>query len=155
MKTAGQKNDGAWFRANRFLKTLGDGGKEALIVELESDLHVIAMFAAATDLAAVAGYTELPAELGSVDDWIRAMLSTGFPRQVWSGTLTWDTYTASADVPPVYTPDHRDAWRKGAHAIRRIHTRFRLARRQMLDFANFLPATQGNPGGIADADIVT
>lgn len=155
MKTAGQKNDGAWFRANKFIKELGGDGQSALSAQLSEDNDVIAMYAAAVAIANIAGYPELPGPLSSVSAWTTQMTTTGIPRQVWTGTLTWDTYTASADVPPKYTPDHLTDWRRGASAIRRIVMRFRLARRQLLDFANEVSAVAGNPGGIADADITT
>lgn len=155
MKIAGQKNDGAWFRANQFLGHLGVAGRAALAGELTIQPAVISMYEVATDIANKASYAELPDSLASVEAWVERMVNSGIPRQVWKGILTWDTYTRTADSPPKYVPDHTEAWRQGATEIRKVVTRFRLARRQMLDFANEVGADEGNPGGVADADITT
>lgn len=154
MKVAGRKNDGAWFRVNKKISALGSAGKSALSEQLKANTGVIAMYTAVQDLLTAAGYAEAPTNISSVDDWCNSFVNVGIPRQVWLGVLTWDTYT-KAGSPAKYTPDHQEIWRIGAIQIRKTVSRFFLARRQVLDFAQEVGADEGNPGGIADADIAT
>lgn len=154
MKVAGYKNDGAWFRTNKKIKALGPAGQTALRGQLEGDTDIGLMFTALEEIVNIAGYAELPVSLTSVEEWTGSMVERGIPRQVWMGVLSWDVYDQEGGDGD-YFAVHAAAWRKGAASIRRIVKRFMLSRRQMLDFANEVGADEGNPGGVADADIET
>lgn len=148
MKIAGRKNDGAWYRTNKKLQTVGPSAAGVLKTLLVGDTTIAAMHAVILNLANEGGYVEVPDEIADLDAWVTTLVETGIPRQAWLGVLTWDRYTKDGDV---YTPEHAATWRAGAAQLRKLVTRFFLTRRQINDLGQIGTAQEGNPGGIADA----
>lgn len=155
-KIAGQKNDGAWFRTNAFIKKLDGGEKSAL----EQQIAAIGTIGAAFDaIKSALNDAGVPADRFHVNasTWATS-LSHGIPRQVWFGVTTFDKYDKSSHILSgnvTYDKQIEPKLRVFAIDLRYTLRTFIKMMKEAKDLANLLPANQGNPGGIADADAGT
>jgi len=150
MKIAGRKNDGAWFRTNKAIKTLTPEEATALQDKLRTALinKASAAFTDITSLAAECG-VGLPEQMTSVEQWLNGFAVRGIPRQVWNGRFTFTTYS---EVNGKMVANYQSQIHYFAKDLRRFMKYWLLGRRQVKDLENFQAANAGNPGGIADAE---
>lgn len=149
MKKAGSKNNGAWFRFNKFLKTLDDDGaaRAQLAQLILQSNYVDNAFNALEALIAETGVggaiDGLPASAG---DWVAKMCAEGIPLQVWMGKLTTTTYAKTADG---WRANYQSPFHYFAKDLRKICRNFVFAFREVADLVN--DAGPANPGGLPDA----
>ena len=149
------RNDGAWYRANKFIKSLRGPGApsgdnlQALadrIVDIESlDPYIAAL----QDNASAAGVPFDEEEFSNVvlaTQWA----TTGIPRQVWNGVMPYDQYVPGT-LPGSLKKKHAQVARDFASDLREAVEGFKLSMRQLQDVANLGARNANNPGGIADA----
>jgi hypothetical protein len=152
MKIAGQKNDGAWFRINRWIKkTIGGNGNAAVAQGLVAAIQALDTYAPyVAALNAIMAKVGLPAL--TTDDLATHWMQSGIPREVWMGKFTFDTYTKGTDShgKTVYTPDNAVAALKFANDLRPLLIKAKMGLRIYNDVRNLVTIRQGNPGGIAD-----
>lgn len=166
MKIAGRKNDGAWFRTNKWLK----GSPLDFKTRLKADPDLIDV---ATTVYGICGNLAGTSQLGNVGvqgfpasavDMLSMWVDNGFPRQVYNGTLSWDVYDKiepGGSIPgttrtntsnrPIYVPKNQTDIRQAAFKLRNKLNRHRLVSRQMTDIANGVTSHHLNPGGVANA----
>lgn len=158
MKVAGQKNPGAWYRANKFIRFAPVGANSALQDALMLSEFGDAAYNAIVALAAQVG-APLDSTMDSKEEWIHQLAYRGIPWQVWNGHLSFTTYTAGSSgggVPDgTYTANYQSEMHYFAKDLRKIMKRFVKGNREVMDLLNFRTRAQGNPGGIADADKTT
>jgi hypothetical protein len=153
MKIAGRKNDGAWFRTNKLIKTLNSSQQDDLAQQLLDLSEFNALYTIVSDFQTAAGITT--GESGYVDsaeELAATYAQSGIPRQAWFGRLSYDLYTRSGGPGSYeYTPTHQGDMHQAGKAIRKLMKEYIMARRQALDLGNVVFRTDGNPSGIADA----
>ena len=155
MKIAGRKNDGAWFRANKFISQMGSEAKAALkdqIMELDS---VDLAYNAIAGLAAETGVTSdlFPSDS---EAWVDALVAHGIPRQIYMGLLSFDTYSKQLieGTDPerfTYVPNHAGPIREFGKEIRHMLKQFLHGIVAVQDLTNTGAMGEGNPGGYPDA----
>lgn len=150
MKIAGRKNDGAWYRTNKFLKKLDEAGSAQLAILIAAIPEITAAFGAVVDLNSKIG-GDTTNWFTTVEAWADA-LSTNVPRQVFIGNLSFDTYSSiTVGAVTRYTADHATEIRKFSIPLRHVYKEFMFGHRAVADLQNLKTAQNGNPGGIADA----
>jgi len=153
MKIAGRKNDGAWFRTNKLIKSLTNSEKELLGGMISEMTETGGWLEALQAFASAAGYTMGDPEYPSATNDIGINYSEGgIPRQAWFGRLSYDLYDRTGTSPNfVYTPRFQEQAHLFGKAIRKLMKEYTMSRRQAKDLPNIIPRSGGNPGGIADA----
>lgn len=154
MKIAGRKNDGAWYRTNKAIQRLSPGAKLALHnLLVDTDTYNDA-FNAIVSLGAETG-TDVTAVTPDAESWVGTLASTGIPRQVWYGRLSFSTYTRTGATATSihYVKNYEPAMFAFSKDLRRICKQFFFGRREVEDLVNVTTREQGNPGGIADATL--
>jgi len=158
MKIAGQKNDGAWFRLNKTLKTLrADVDTEAEIYDLSTRLasgeFFNNAFTAMQNMATQAGVTP-PASPSSGSAWCARLVEIGIPRQLWHGRLSFTTYTRTGDAGSYsYSADYQSTFHALGKHIRKVCKIWLKTRRAIRDLTDTGLAAEGNPGGQPDATL--
>lgn len=154
MKIAGRKNDGAWFRTNRFLRKISAAQRTRLQALLEGMDEISQAFEAIRTLSMASG--------DGGDNWFPTVaawaekLTHGIPRQLWYGVLSFDTYKDNGEgTTPRYTKVTQPHVTPFSNALRRVMKHFMFVQAELKDLQNVLGADAGNPGGVADADIDT
>jgi len=153
MKIAGRKNDGAWVRTNKVIKSLNVTQQEALATSIESMTSMGSWFEMVEQFQELGGI-DLgdPSYISSASELALQYVTEGIPRQAWYGVLSYDTYTRSGTPGAYeYEPDHQAIAHEFGKELRELMKDFTFSRRQGLDLANKVARDQGNPGGIADA----
>jgi len=153
MKIAGRKNDGAWYRTNKVIKTLSVEEATDLATKIE-DLPSMPNFLEAVQaIAGQAGIsTTHPSYPASTGTLAQTYSTAGVPRQVWFGNWSYDTYEKTGTAPDfVYTKTHWEIAQSFGEEIRKAMKEFLFARRALKDIANVEDRDAGNPGGIANA----
>jgi hypothetical protein len=154
MKISGAKNTGAWYRANKLIKSLDGSERDALAAILNGLTYADSTWNDITDFAAQTGIDI--AETGAPDStgsWIESMLLNGIPLQIWMGKLSFTTYTLSgAPGARTATPNYQQNVFKFSQQLRKAVRTFSFARREFLDLTNTKDLTTGNPGGLPNID---
>lgn len=152
MKIAGRKNDGAWYRANKFIKAASPGVKSLLSAAIAESLFIDNAYNALVALQTKAlGSTATTGGYGLPDtaaEWAATLGTVGIPRQVWFGKLSWTTYSEDGAG---FHPDGASEMHYFGKDLRKIVRNVMLGTRQMYDIANLATRQQGNVGGKADA----
>lgn len=152
MKIAGRKNDGAWFRFNNFVKDADAATRSTLVGIIEGIDTLQAAHTALVELGEAVGLTDdnIPS---TPEEWASIMGTKGVARQVWMGTLSFDTYREGPVVAgrKTYIKEHELAFRKFSVDLRYVVTRFMFGSRAVKDLVNKKTVEQGNPSGVADA----
>lgn len=153
MKLAGRKNDGAWYRANKLIKSLSADEKTALQLKMEdmgSALDYLSAIQAFYEAAGLDGDENYPSDVAAL---ATNYTTFGIPRQAWMGVLSYDTYTRSgSEGAYTYAADHQQIAFEFGKELRTLVKKFTFARRQAKDLTNIATRGEGNPGGVADAD---
>jgi len=155
MKLAGQKNDGAWFRLNKTLKTIRASENPDEIYDLSARLQTSAFlegaYTAITSLAAEAGIT-MPDSPSTANAWITRLVEIGIPRQVWYGKLSYTTYAFAEGVEhPGFRANYQSEMHYFAKDLRKMCLQWLKTRRAVKDLLDIGLAGEGNPGGQPDA----
>lgn len=149
MKISGQKNDGAWFRANRALRKLTETERASITARIaENSLFAELAFNDMLALAAETGVDSLTMP-GTTSAWISHMMEDGIPRQIWMGRLTFTTY---AEVDGKIVGNYQSNIHYFAHELRKFVITSLKAFRQVKDVFNIGNLVTGNPGGLPDGD---
>ncbi len=157
MKIAGRKNDGAWFRTNKFLTTLSAPHRAQLKTVFVTNFEdqTAAAFAEIQSLASTVGVT-VGESVGTADAWLDQMLLEGIPRQVWYGKYTFMTYSKVAAIPPAtgfrYVPDFGPQLFAFSKLLRRFLKNYIFGLRNFNDQTNQGALGNNNPGGLPNAD---
>lgn len=150
MKYAGLKNDGAWFRANKWLNSL-DNAQRSLVMD---DPEIIGAASDVYDmLEDFAGDSAALISFGGPADpqeLLAGWRAKGIPRQIYMGQLSTDMYTK---VGAKFVPVHRQTIQDAGEAIRKTIKLYRKIIRQVTDITNLSTNRKLNPGGVADASI--
>lgn len=105
MKIAGMKNDGAWFRANRWLRKQSTETKDIMKLDVGLLVAYRLVFKTITDIAQQSGVGDaLVLGASPIESHITLLaqhMATGIPRQVWMGKLSYDVYTLVPDESQV------------------------------------------------------
>lgn len=144
MKVAGRKNDGAWFRFNKFVKKANGETKQKLAERIRQTATLEPAFQALHTMAQEAGIDGTTGVPASSQEWAEQMASKGVARQVWHGTLSYDTYADGRK-------EHESPFFEFAKDLRLEVTKFMFLGRAVKDLANKASRVDGNPGGVADA----
>lgn len=150
MKIAGRKNDGAWFRTNKFLVNLDNDRHQTLITTFNAAFadQASAAFAEIQGLAATCG-VNVAGGVGTSGDWVSLMFGEGIPRQVWYGRYTFMTYSKVAGK---YVPDFGPQLFAFSKILRRFLKNYIFALRNFNDQTNQGALGNNNPGGLPNAD---
>jgi hypothetical protein len=159
MKIAGRKNDGAWFRTNQAIQKLNEDERANLAGSIDNSPFIDAAYNHMTALIAEVGIAGI-AHATNTLQWAQSFANDGIPRQVWFGNLSWDTYTKQprggfGQTGFKYVKNGEFAMREFANDLRKICTRYFLARRQVRDIFNAGSAAEGNVGGLPDTNKLT
>ena len=150
MKRAGLKNDGAWFRANKFIKSLSEDDRSMLGNIIQNLPTIDAAFNALVSLQSEVG---LSAESGWPDSagaWGISMALKGIPRQIWYGHLTFTTYALSGEEGSrKATANYQSPIHYFAKDLRRAVSVFKAADRELRDVFDILG--RNNPSGLPNA----
>lgn len=147
MKIAGQKNDGAWFRANKAIHALSPENKASLAALLQTLPTATNAFGAIETLASELG-VDPPASPANVGAWCSTLCTSGIPRQVWYGHLTFTTYTRSgASGSFKYTANYQDLMFAFAKDLRKTVINYIKGFRAINDLLDNGDRNHGNPGG--------
>lgn len=149
MKIAGRKNDGAWYRANKYIKSLNSTQKLSLAAEMSAGAYSDAAY---NDLVSLA--TELNIDSGdipaNVNDWCSTMANYGIPRQIWYGRLSFTTYGLSeTSEPPALRANYQSNIHYFAKELRKLMKNQAFGTREISDVFN---RGDHNPGGWPNVD---
>lgn len=145
MKVAGRKNDGAWTRTNKDIAKLDSGLKSQLAAYINSESDFVdAAYNDMVTLQTTIG-VDVPNFPATKADWLSALVTSGIPRQVWFGRLTWTTYTKGGDGK--YRADYQSNILQFAKDLRRACKNFFMTLREANNFANVgVTREAGTPG---------
>lgn len=146
MKIAGRKNPGAWFRANKVIKSLSETERNNLAGLLKGSPNADTAFNDFKGMIISAGVT-FPGLPTTKDAWCISMAANGIPWQVWNGVLSFTTYTKTGGK---YYPAAQSSMHYFSVDVRKIVTRFLFGRRAAKDVFDVGGPTEGNPGGLPD-----
>lgn len=134
-KIAGRKNDGAWFRFNRWILAEPAGTQAAFRAALSASNSIIPAYAVIETYINKVGADQasFPA---TVDAWALE-LSIGVPLQLWMGVTTYDYYQPKGDGPPYsgYEKLMEPAIFKFSVDIRTIAKQIRFGRQEVIGLA--------------------
>lgn len=152
MKVAGRKNDGAWFRANKFLASVDEATRDNIATQINASAFLDEAYNALSALA-----DELFVNIDDIDTkeaWTLKLVSNGIPRQIWNGRLSYTTYTKLTTGPRAgqYQANYQSAFHYFAKDLRKIMTRAILGIREINDLTNQGALGNQNPGGLPDAN---
>jgi len=154
MKIAGQKNQGAWFRFNKWLLTGNTGSPQPMSVtgplrdKIVASDFVDAAFNAMQALATEAGQGSVATD---AEGWIQSMMVNGIPLQIWMGRLSWTSYVRSGSPGSYeYTPNYQSEIHYFANDLRKICSHYRASIREVADV--FVLGDQNDPGKLPNAN---
>ena len=98
-KIAGRKNDGAWFRWNKWIIAQPSSTQAAFVSACQGEAAFQNAFMVINDYITEVG-VQPSAFPSTVQEWITE-LSVGIPRQLWDGVTTYDFYERDEVGPNV------------------------------------------------------
>lgn len=152
MKIAGRKNDGAWFRTNKFINKLGVEDRAKLIAAAIANAvlmpQALAAFVEIQSLASTVG-VNVAGGLDNGNAWLTKIFTSGIPRQVWYGRYTFMTYSK---VGAKYVPDFGTQLFHFSKLLRRFMKNYLFGLRGWNDLTDTGALGNNNPGGLPDAN---
>lgn len=155
MKIAGLKNNGAWYRANKFIASLDTVQKSALLAVLDVNDFKDATFNDLTAMGVEVGVDVL-ATTPNVGAWMASLVNGGIPNQVWLGHLSFTTYQKVILGPIIkYTPNYQTNIAKFAKRLRRQMSHYMIGFRKLADLTNLGNRASHPSNPLPNASVLT